>query len=183
MKARMFIIISCMGFLFIPGCKVDCPAFPEHLADYFPYRTNDTLLFVNQNNDSVLFVVYIIEKAKEHSFGRRCKCECDSRFYFKAHVNNWTFLEGNIGVYSKPEIYVDFGDGYWDIATTTNSFLSFYEETGKNPFDSKNSFLFGEIIILENSENQISRVMIMKGKGIMEFYDQRDSFHWKSINK
>ena len=183
MKTMFFITISCIGWLCLLSCgKTYCPAFPEHLVDYFPYNKGDTLLFVNQNNDSILFIVDTVEKTENYSFGWGCGCECEKYFMFAARVNNRASINGNIHLIERSKICINLNDGYFDGATSTSSFL-YFEKTEKETFDPKNSALFGEIVILEDENKQISWVTIVKGNGITEFYDKKYDFHWKNINK
>lgn len=172
----------------ISSCgKTYCPAFPEHLVDYFPYKRGDTLLFINQHNDSLLFNVSALGKAEESSFeGLLCKCACPLNELFFTAIqmpDSWTEIKGFISAdkYTKPFISFELHDGYFDKTTMTNSFLVLYEGNGKDPFDPKNKNLFGEVVVIENLKNQISRVVIVKGKGITEFYDQVYNFQWKNI--
>ena len=177
------ITLCCICWLLLASCeRTYCPAFPEHLVDYFPYNIGDSLLFINQYNDSVSFILFTIAKTEAHSFGNRCDCACDNLYGFAAS-NNWTHIRGKITIDAKPEFFFELGNGYWDRTTLSDSFMYLYEETGKDPFDPKNNALFGETVILHDSETQIARVVIVKGKGITEFYDQKYNFQWISINK
>ena len=76
-------------------------------------------------------------------------------------------------------------NSYWDFDYVNKSNISEFtnnEESGKDPFDPKNCAIFGETVIHENSDQQISRIVIVKGKEITEFYDQVHDFQWKCIN-
>jgi len=99
-------------------------------------------------------------------------------------------LTGEIVIYTDnrepPKINIQLDDHYLDF-TTINPFgpseFYFYAEKDKDPFDSQNRALFGDSVILENPEIQNSRVVIVKGEGITDFYDQKHDFHWKKIKK
>ena len=174
-KTRLFITINCIGFLFITGCKLYCPAFPDHLVDYFPYKMGDTLSFINQHNDTIAFYINFIIVDKEHTTCRKCD-GCDGPVL---HIATG-FIRMDISIFAN-KTYMGFSlsDRYWEVASTSVSTL-WIEEFGKNPFDSKNSALFGETVIIEDSGQQISKVIIVKGKGITEFFDQKYNFQWNS---
>ena len=83
-------------------------------------------------------------------------------------------------------IRVEILDSYWDFDYTNALGLlefSFYDESGKDPFDKKNDALFGETVIIEDELKQISSITIVKSKGITGFYDKKHDFKWKSIKK
>ena len=192
MRTKIIFTFCLIGCLFITSCgKTYCPGFPEHLADYNPYKVGDTLSFVNQYNDTLSFRVLSADKIEEWSYNWNCKCECGEPFVVfdapQITKPQWTGVKVDIyaagNKYKKSHISFELGDGYLDGITVTKSKLRFYEEIGKDPFDPQNSVLFGETVILENSEMQISRAVIVRGKGITEFYDQKYDFHWKIINK
>ena len=189
MRTIVIFTLCCISCLLLTSCgKTHCPAFPEHLVDYFPYNKGDSLSFVNQHNDTLSFCVERGGATKKWSFGSNCKCECDtpSAFLFAIQITKpkWTSIETKISVggYEKPYISFTLGNGYLDMTTKGYNRLTLFEDTGKDPFDPKNSALFGETVIIEDNDLQISRVVIVKGKGITEFYDQKYDFHWKSIN-
>jgi len=88
---------------------------------------------------------------------------------------------------SKTFIAFDLDNQYWDLdfdIDLGNSKFSFYDETGKNPFEPENSALFGDSVkFVDTNNQQINKVIIVKGQGIAEFFDQKNNFQWKSINK
>ena len=76
----------------------------------------------------------------------------------------WTGMEVTISTKDnnlKPYISVEIGGEYFSGDNTWGTSLYFYGETGKDPFDPKNSALFGDTVILENSKSQISRAVII----------------------
>lgn len=190
----MKIVLCCTCWLYLTSCgRTECPGFPEHLVDYFPYKNGDTLSFVNQHNDTISFQVSGVSITNNNSIPKCGKCACDPPvFSFRApKLKQGTGLEGLISLYGYPSIpcvKLEISSDYWNPDLTTTclySSLIFLERTGKDPFDSKNSALFGETVILdilECDDQQISKVTVIKGKGITSFYDQIYKFQWKSIN-
>ena len=176
MKSRVVFAFCCIGFCFFTSCWKHCLGFPKHLIDYFPYKKDDTLSFVNQHNDTLLFLMSSFSVSKEHRGSTCGKCACDPPALIFDAIDvdkKWAKrIRGEIYIWSdKSTIMSDF----W------GSKLTYYEKTDKNPFDSKNSAFFGETVIIENNYGQISRVTIVKGKGITNFYDQESDFQWESI--
>ena len=186
MKTKILITFSCIGFLFLASCKEDCPAFPDHLVDYFPYRIGDSLLFVNQNNDTILFRVSEISITKESSISKCGKCKCETpELFVRAYSQYFTMI--NMGIFTHYEyfrIYFGIENGYLDGIRNAGSKLEDIFTTVKDPFDPKNSSLFSGTVLLDTpmySDQQISKVIIIRGKGITEFYDQKFDIHWKII--
>jgi hypothetical protein len=186
----IFTFCFVLGFLFLVSCKENCPGFPSHLLDYFPYKQGDILSFNNQYIDTVSFQVLSIYVTKKHSISTCGACACQTPFVFfkttQISNSNLRAMDMEISAehqYAKPYIRFALSSGYFDGESMFTSLLYFYEETGKDPFDTKNSALFGETVIIENEIQQISKVTIVKGMGVTEFYDQKYDFQWKSINK
>jgi len=187
------LLINTLFFMLFAGSfiscgKTHCPAFPEHLTGYIPYKQGDTLLFVNQHNDSLSLKVEKLTISGEHSISKCGKCDCNlPESTLEARGLNFDyllFLIISVGdKYSKSYINFELIINYWekDSLHFCAINLFFHEESGKDPFNPKNSDLFGEIVIIEDKEQQISYVTIVNGVGITEFYDQKYDFQWKSI--
>ena len=192
MRTIVFFSLCCIlgSLLFLASCKEDCPEFPEHIIDYFPYQTGDTLSFVNQFNDTISFWVSRAETTRptQQSVSRCSKCECDLPqiwVYGSGHHQSYIGMEITVG--KNPYLHFSLSDKYWDgVAKTASSLWKWkYDESGKNLVDTKNSTLFGETVNVDDPEfanQQISKVIIVKGKGITEFFDQKFNFQWNSIN-
>jgi len=207
MKTRIILFMCCIGYLLLNSCgRIHCPGFPEYLADYYPYKKNDIFSFVNQNNDTLYFWVRETSKFKDTR-----QYICDSpESSFIAHrliskslaielgyiamdeagglIISSVILSGVIRLFSdnNEKSYIGFGttDNYWDFKDQVgSSSLLFFDQTGKDPFDPQNIALFGDSVIFENPDIQISRALIVKGEGITDFYDQKHDFHWKKIKK
>ena len=186
MKHGIFITLCCICCTLLVSCKdIECTGFPKHLLDYFPYQIDDTLSFVNQHNDTLSFLLNDKFITEDWSYEYWSDCTCDGPFsHFGAiqitEPKYTTSLRIVISVgskYTKPYITFEFDDD----TTLKSSYLYFYDDTGKDAFDPKNSLLFGETVIIENMEMQISQVIIIWGKGITEFFDQKHNFQWISI--
>jgi len=186
---RTIIIFSfcCIGCLLLTSCeRTYCPAFPEHLIGYCPYKIGDTLSFVNQHNDTLSFCVEKGGATKEWSYGSNCKCSCGSpsaSIHAPTLSRNFSlFWEITVTGYAAPFIKFELNSYNWDSgALYKGCLLYLYDETGRDPFDPKNSTFFGDTVIIEDKGQLISRVTAINGKGITGFYDQINNFQWKSI--
>jgi hypothetical protein len=168
---------------YFSSCKEHCPGFPEHLVDYFPYKKGETLSFVNQHDDIVCFRVSNVNVNEERSKSSCGKCSCGTyRTYYEIiPVTEQQCMQGiqitvSVGG-TKPYIFLNLFNCY---PLKTSTFI-FEEETGKNPFDPKNSALFGDSIVIVDENQLISKVIIVKGKGITVFYDQVQDCQWENI--
>lgn len=83
---KKFIIVS-LSVIFFCGCKQVCPGFPKELADFFPYRVGNSVCFVNELNDSLLFSVNDLFIPQEHSYKKEWCSKCDDCNPY------WCFLE------------------------------------------------------------------------------------------
>ena len=171
--------------LFFASCERYCHGFPEHLANYLPYKKGYTLSFVNQFNDTVSFRVNEIDMQKEHAIPKCGKCECKEPF-FAVYADN---LNCTISVgLELGEPYINFIlDNLYFGDKISNNELPYSElraniRNFKGKYNPQNGPIFGETVTLEGS-SQISKVLIVWGIGVIEFYDQKHDFQWKSINK
>ena len=212
MRTKIIFTLYLIGCFLTASCGKNCPGFPEHLVDYFPYREGDVFSFVNQHNDTLSFWVRESWMSKERTLrpsskSDGCGSPCSSftalRLISKSLAEELGYvhqeeidgliistavLSGGIQIAyddgGKTFIAFSIIDSYWDFDYGNGLLgLSLYDETGKDPFNPENSALFGETVIIEDESQQINKVIIVKGKGITGFYDKKHDFHWKSINK
>ena len=185
LKAGIYITLCCICCTLLVSCKdVECPGFPEHLTDYFPYQIGDTLSFVNQHNDTISFQVDYMYITEKHF----ANCDNCCHNYINCQAYNITNNQNTIYMYcelsKKSKIGFnhrkDFGIGI----TPEVSVLELYEETEKYRYNIQNSGFFAETVILDilwYNEQPIKKATIVKGKGITDFYDQKHNFQWISI--
>ena len=158
------------------GCKKYCPGFPDNLLNYFPYQIGDTLWFLNQHHDTVS---YRIDKywASEQHYERKCgKCDCSPALHFDTDRRHGTM----IGDLTSRKLYLQISCNFSYVPGEFTS--GEYEIIADNNIPDL-SAIFGDTVKFENNNQQISKLVIIKGKGITEFYDQKNNFQWKSINK
>jgi len=182
-----------VGFLCLTSCgKIHCPGFPEHLLGYLPYKIGDTLTFVNQHDDTVSFRVRRTEVETEHTVKSCGECACGYPYFSFVTEGCKDSFKGGIDIVNKQtksilwiqiqNCYFDNGDGLFqnnDGYRTKGS--DFRTETDKNSFDKNNNAIFGTYVIFEDDNYQINKLIIIKGIGIVEFYDQKYNFQWKNI--
>ena len=56
--------------------KTNCPAFPPHLVDYYPYHAGGILRFTNSENDTIAVKINNVETSGKESFAWNCGCSC-----------------------------------------------------------------------------------------------------------
>ena len=166
--------ISVIVILLAISCKEDCPAFPKHLIDYYPYKTGDILKFENSNNDTIEYIVRGISITEKHSIDGGCsKCACEGPLlYFLAEDMNYDSINGEIigGIINLNIHY---------------NYLVAYANKNKDFFNPKDSLLFGKTVILEplpHNQGNISYAKVIKGEGIVEFFDTDNNWLWKKTD-
>jgi hypothetical protein len=179
MKTKLFLyallsaaaLTSCdvLSDIFSP---VDCPGFPDYLVDYFPYKGRDNLRFVNQNGDTTAFKVHEVWQVKPHAESHYLNCNSPvAEFILLGRYR----IDGGIDTESKC-IYIS-------VNWTHGARVCAGQD--KDAFNPKDSLLFGKTVVLESQDTKslVNRIVIIKGKGIVEFYDGEEDYLWKKINE
>jgi len=188
------IAVFCMFCVFLISCEKektkDCPGFPPDVAEYFPYHSSDSLIFVNQHNDTISFHVNTIQITEKHTIttkvGRKfCECACmDPVFNFDANYINCSIYSSEKGDFPETKITFTLENSYWNNSVSSEEKYSVLgKKIEKYSDDITNSAIFGDTVRLTNNGQQISHTVIVWGEGIIEFYDQKNDFQWKSIKK
>lgn len=179
MKKVIFVSLLIM---LLSGCRdIHCPAFPERLLAYMPYKKGDLLKFKNLANDTLVIIVNDNWKSNSYSSKKdpKCGCECQSQAEFKTEAKepNSLRIEGGMAILGTD--YTTIGFNFYD-AELSGDQLS-QAVTGINPF-LENSPIFGDSIIIEHQENErIVKMKIVEGKGIIEFFDKKENCNWVRI--
>lgn len=178
---RKIVSISLL-ILALCGCRdIQCPAFPERLLAYMPYEKGDHLKFKNLQNDTLAFTINDNWTSKSYSTKKdpKCGCECNSQAEFKTELNNQYSLRIEGGMATPGSDYITIGCNFYD-AELGNDQLSF-SVNEVNPF-AENDPLFGDSLIIEDQENKrIVKMKILKGKGIVAFFDKKENCTWTRI--
>jgi len=176
MKNISIIIIS---LLFIGmGCKIHCPEFPANL-NYFPYYKGQELRFTNSQQDIQNFIISSKNDSKAYSFAWNCKCDCDINSIFNIYHQKNDYLNIIGGLYIESEIVSSImvscninNSEYLSRILSFEDKKIFYDEIYKYLEDT---------IIIENENNQIvKKVVIVKGKGLVS-YTTADGEEWKLV--
>ncbi len=182
-KLLIAIVATGLIALFFTTCRgTDCPAFPDYLADYYPYKAGDTLKFANRQNDTLRFPIREFTKTEATSYGFCSNCECDLGFL------QW-FSE--MEVKDSIDIFADIGRYDRGVRITCEFRYNERFKYGKDYFyrtetsinlDSVSASLGDTIVFTKDEAIRINQVTIVKGKGIVEFLDEENNFLWKKVN-
>lgn len=178
---KISLLISLLT-LVLSGCRdIHCPAFPEKLVAYIPYVKSDQLKFKNFNNDTLVFTIKDTNASGPSSFAWNCKCSCGSIADYETEPNAKYSLRMNGAIMISNEPYLtNLGCAFYDEDSTDDNFA--LSVAGNNPYTKDNSAFFGDSVILVNEENtRISKVIIIEGKGIVEFFDKKENCTWVRI--
>jgi len=172
---KLLIIMITMGVAI--GCEeTHCPAFPVELMGYYPYSTGDLLWFMNHNGDILEFKVANSSFTDSYSYAWNCKCACGADGGFETEMENTYSLkiQSTINIYENGEatLHCTFNNAW------QNS--DFFEIPPQ--YSSSLNEIFDEVIIMEKEEyNRIGKVKIVKGKGIVEFWDKEQNCNWVKV--
>ncbi|MCL2028760.1 MAG: hypothetical protein FWG79_09800 [Bacteroidales bacterium] len=181
------VLLGLAGMLSTTSCGKKCIGFPEHLVDYYPYKVGDTLRFENSDKDTLSFFMWEYYWIKETTYGACSKCECNDPIglYFQTREGNDSIsIGGWIEVFIKQEetiLSCWFTYIYVNGMNASDNFSKM--ENTQNAFNSNHASLFGDTVTLFNENAiRINRVVIVKGEGIVEFFDAERNCLWKKIN-
>jgi hypothetical protein len=164
------------------SCKnTFCPSFPENIDNYFPYLKGEVIKFSNQNNDTLCITVVKNWVSDSYSYKWNCKCSCEATAGFNTDLENVHLLriEGRITIYNE-ENRSELTTEIYNAHINSDTFTIILENT--NPYSSENNSIFGDTIRIEKEEfNRINTILIVKGKGIVEFYDKNQNCTWIKI--
>lgn len=183
MNNQVKTFLSAFILLLLCGCRdIHCPAFPERLLAYMPYENGEFLKFKNLDNDTLVFKIKDTYASGPSSFDWNCKCACISDAGFETEINTQNALGIKSGISISNEPYLtNIGYVFYD-GDSINDYFSLLV-TGNNPYIKDNNAFFGDSIIIEDQENErIVKVKILKGKGIVEFFDKKENCNWVKID-
>ena len=164
------------------GCKIHCPEFPAEL-NYFPYHEGQELKFINSQQNIRNFIIANKANSKANSFGQNCKCECFIYTMFSTYFNQDTVnIRGEINLYGRENVGSIYINCYIEDNLYNNEMLSIGVELPdkKTSYDKISKYL-EDTIIIENENNQlVKKVVIVKGKGLAS-YTTADGEEWKLV--
>jgi|WetSurMetagenome_2_1015567.scaffolds.fasta_scaffold10350_3 hypothetical protein len=177
------LLINLLIIITVTGCKnTSCPSFPEIFESYFPYSEGEVINFATPQNDTLHMTISENWATQSYSIKWNCKCSCEASMGFKTNTeaDHLLKIEGEILIYPdenksvfKTEI----------LNAQVNSDIFSIDIENKNPYLENNSNIFGDTIKIEKTNyNRISSIKIIKGKGLVEFYDKNQNCKWIKIN-
>jgi len=179
MKNKISIFL--ISLIIISGCDYPCPGFDKELLNWMPYNLNDELVYINQYNDTLKFIVDAKEVSPPYETSRKNRDYCESHVSFnirevlQPYINvifsNIYQLEDNITIAT--EIDVENSSGYCYIET--NNLDNDIKELTINNVEYKT-------IILEKDtlkyDDKIWKIIIAKNYGIIQFHDRETGNIW-----
>ncbi|MDR3236145.1 MAG: hypothetical protein LBT48_05385 [Prevotellaceae bacterium] len=161
---HVFILTFCSVALFA-ACRDNCPAFPDHLVDYYPYQLGDTLKFTNQKNDTVMdFVIIEWRKDKDHTIPWGTDCACGSEYTFRTSLYDGIGIRVTISALTESTTYLfvhfNIGESHFSI---------------RNADGKLDSLPFGNPIVFEDTTR---RIVVVYGQGITEIQDKTTDYLW-----
>ena len=163
------------------GCKdTHCPAFPAHLVDYYPYHIGDILKFTNPANDTIAVKINNVETSGKESFAWNCKCACGFNHHYTAEGIGTSKFQIGGSIYGS-----DNSISIWSkLADVYNFDNLYFTKENINPHALENSHIFGDTVVLEYTEAVgFNKVFIVKGEGLVEFFDIKNNCIWKKVKE
>ena len=190
MKRHIAIIVALLiiSALLFQSCRVHCSAFPEWLCKYAPYVKGSTVSFKNENDSVIELKVIEFYKSEAQNFSRFCRCSCEG--YMLAVLGSGQMLieinfnldakEGkqDVGAINNIDVSIKSFDN--DIVVVGQSYKDDFQ--GINPYDFGHEQKLGDTIALQNTkDDNFSDMVIVKGKGLAEFYDKENNCTWRLV--
>ncbi len=188
MKRHIAIIVAVLfiSALLFQSCQIHCPAFSEWLCKYAPYEKGNTVSFKNENDSVIKLNVTEFYKSEAHSLSRYCRCGCGVHMLAVLHSEQLT-IEINF--------YLDAKEGKQDVGAINKIVVSIkslgkdlagisYKDdfSGINPYDYGHEQKLGDTIALQTKKyDDFSDMVIVKGKGLTEFYDKENNCTWRLV--
>ena len=171
----IFIVLS----ICLVSCKeTQCPAFPNALIDYYPYSSGEIIKFHNFNNDTVYLKIVDQWQSDNYSFGWNCKCSCSAYSGFKSEIDskNLIGIYGTIEVSNETKLSIISCDVY-NGKISNDNFEYRIDEI--DAFLEENQKIFGDTVIIEKADYyRYNKIIIVKGKGIVKFWDTKENCTW-----
>ncbi|GHS90640.1 hypothetical protein FACS1894201_11870 [Bacteroidia bacterium] len=156
MKTKHLFLILAIATIVV-SCTRHCEKFPDNLKSYFPYEVGDTLTFVNQNGEQLLFFTRVMNFSKEHDYTWNCKCVCDIYSYFEiVELDTEVLISGGLSVDMTSH------ENSIDLNVNQFSFGWFFPDHKSSPLDTITMEAFNRTGYI--TDNYFDRLKIIKGK-------------------
>ena len=140
-------------------------AFPPALVTYFPYTTDQRLIYANERGDTTCMIVTELFVSKEHTESYCSKCGWDIAMDFKVQ-NDSMYFNGYINVSYSPYLILSAGDTFY-----------YYDIPG-DPFSDQIISEIGDTIRLSKDDNE---AIVVRYEGLVEFSDIQRNCTWKLV--
>lgn len=190
LKLNNFILIIS---IFLTGCgEIDCPAFPDDIANWFSYSAEDSIKLSNAPNSTISLQITQFLITDSYSFSKRCDCVCEAAMSFETTVDTLNLislrasiiytdginlkeplpLEVNIGIYKKEnDLLIPVLDDEF--------FCNEYSD-----WEIQDSVLiedkyYNNVLSISNLENsKFKEITLVKGIGIYQITDKESNI-WR----
>ena len=187
MKNTIFVILILILF-FSFSCSVKCPCMNAEDLTWFPYHVNDTLCYVNHNNDSLFLKIENVDLSDEYEEKYKYKNKCitianilaqnhyETSFEIYTSNRDWQRLI-NISFDIHLHDQKPYTKGEGGITIFTDEIKSryinnkYYEETA---FIERDTLQF---------DDDIWKTYIAKGYGIVQFHDRTSGYIWNLVHE
>lgn len=171
----MFLIGSIVISMLMNGCSTKCDPFPEKLNIFSPCGVNERMVFVHQDNDSLVFECSSMKVGGDESIPFGCKCECSAtmdktytgeyKIRESFSVLNGEFVEYNFRIDARPSDGTTYShDGYSE---------SYYlGKSGSIP-----QWLSWDTVLLCQKDTRFDSLILVKGEGVHSFLDRERGWY------
>jgi len=190
LKLNSFILIIS---ILLSGCgQIDCPAFPNDIANWFPYSPEDTIKLSNVSNSTISLQITQFLITDSYSFSKRCDCICEAAMSFETTLDTSSLislrasiiyadginleqplpLKVSIGIYKKENELL--------IPVIEDEFFSNEYSDWEMQDSVKINEKYYNALTIKNSENsKFQEIIFVKGIGIYKITDKESNI-WRA---
>jgi hypothetical protein len=181
---KLAAVLLCLaGSLLFTSCTKYCKGFPEQYVDYYPYQEGYVMKFANQNSDTISLQIKSAFKTENYTLcnGLFDKCDCNTpSFSFGTETisaNNISYsIMGSMNIEeSSIPARINFWFSRWNSVSDIETYITLVLENNKAEI----LFSTNTLILKDDKNNQ---AIVVKGEGIIEFYDSENDELWKKID-
>jgi hypothetical protein len=188
MKSKVQSILIIFVFVLLSSCYKKCPEFNKKYLSWMPYNIGDELIFINQNNDTLSFIINRKYVTDEHKIKRIGKCSCGTPHAIAEGTSYEDNNYRNNGLTFEINYANNINEGYMSFEIFLGKYNNHLGYCSKRNFESYidtmtiNGFFYNEIVVLErdtiNFTDEIWKVIVANNYGIVKFYDRETGDEW-----
>ena len=178
MKNKKYFFIFNLLLLLLTSCEYNCPNFDENLLSWMPYKKNNSLIYTNQQHDTISFQINKVDISDGYTTSRKNRNCCESRAIV-GEVNNLKgigceiiLLENSLSI----QVSIRIGN---------NNGLNFLETNdiySDTQILSINNKQYSEVLVFERDtikyDDEIWKIILANNYGIVQFYDRETGYIW-----